>query len=201
VLVHCQNVQCRHLQSKQLPDRQATLRWKPVSKDIFNGDGLLVHYLRSVRTTEGDSHDGHRIRTCIRGQSRHMDQLFSLGHVSGTTKNSRRAACDRIGYARNDTLILRSPFGELTVDVRFDMASTMNGRQRCAADNSGSEARAAVPVPKTREPRNRSRYSVGPVPSRDPGCRKCRRSLKRKNVRPARSPRSYRSVSSPVFLK
>jgi hypothetical protein len=56
-------------------------------KRLFNGGGLIVSYVRRVHTNEGDNHDGHRIRICVRDLSRRMDQLFSLGHVSGEAKS------------------------------------------------------------------------------------------------------------------
>jgi hypothetical protein len=43
-----------------------------------------------VRVHEGDNHDRRRIRIRVRDQSRRMDQLFSLGYVSGTIRDAGR---------------------------------------------------------------------------------------------------------------
>jgi hypothetical protein len=44
-----------------------------------------------VRVHEGDNHDRRRIRIRVRDQSRRMDQLFSLGYVSGTIRDAGEA--------------------------------------------------------------------------------------------------------------
>jgi hypothetical protein len=53
-------------------------------KQSFSGDGLITSYLKKY-SNKGHNHEkGNRIRLCA--TSNYVDQLFSLGHVSGATK-------------------------------------------------------------------------------------------------------------------
>jgi hypothetical protein len=58
-------------------------------KQGFNGDrfGRLLSGKCSHNTGGNHDVDGNLITICVRDLSRRMDQLFSLGHVSGATKN------------------------------------------------------------------------------------------------------------------
>jgi hypothetical protein len=59
----------------------------PIAKQDFNGDGFGRLLPGKCLHNKGGNHevDGKRITLSVRGRSR-MDQLFSLGHVSGATK-------------------------------------------------------------------------------------------------------------------
>jgi hypothetical protein len=55
---------------------------------------------------EGENHDSHRIKICVRNRSGRMDQLFSLGHVPGAAINWQGISQDRLPE-KNSRFVVR----------------------------------------------------------------------------------------------
>lgn len=66
----------------------AALREPRIPNESFSCDGAVVARLSKCSISKGDNHDDYGIDICALDGSLRLDQLLSLGNVSGTAKDA-----------------------------------------------------------------------------------------------------------------